>query len=508
MFRLICFTGWQGGSCNGRSRSSHRDVFLPGAMCGTSLGSSWAATSGRGGQARTQPPRMQSPASIWRRDRCKTAPRNEISMPIRLLTDFIPEPMPFESGRPRPKILFVTSHWPLAPAYGAQQRVLNIGRLLSRFGDVSYVIVSNEREDEETALRTKREFNVRKVIRPVPAASATSFGRLLNSMRNEIDPTYIATDPYVASESDRAALQELIQQHDLVWVHTIRTANWFRIYKWPHSVLDVDDLTSRALWSVARLGGGSLKRLRQFKRYWNWRRRERHFLERFDVLTVCSEDDRRYLGGQERIHVIPNGFSPLTISRHNFPNLPRIGFIGNFGHPPNQHGIRWFMDDVWPSIKRDFPSAQLRLVGRGTEEFSNELGSDITGLGWLEDPGEEIATWSAMIVPIKVGSGTRVKVAEGFARGCPIVATAIGAFGFEVTNGVELLQADSAEEFSSACVSLLRNPQLGEALAGRAHKRFVEKWTWDSFESTVGSVVQECLTRTSRDQLDRVIAAS
>ena len=55
----------------------------------------------------------------------------------------------------------------------------------------------------------------------------------------------MATDPYVASEPDRAALQELIQQHDVVWVHTIRTAHWFRIYRWPHSVLDVDDLPSR-----------------------------------------------------------------------------------------------------------------------------------------------------------------------------------------------------------------------------------------------------------------------
>jgi len=128
------------------------------------------------------------------------------------------------------------------------------------------------------------------------------------------------------------------------------------------------------------------------------------------------------------------------------------------------------------------------------------LGPDIIGLGWLEDPGDEIASWSAMIVPIKVGGGTRVKVAEGFARRCPVVATTIGAFGYDVENGREILLADRADDFASACILLLRDPEFGEALAERAHKRFLERWTWDSFEGTVGRVVQECLARSADAQ--------
>ena len=69
-------------------------------------------------------------------------------------------------GRGLPRVLFVTSHWPLAPAYGAQQRVLNIGRLLERFADLSWVIAPSEMEDEETARRTMSEFDVQTVIRP------------------------------------------------------------------------------------------------------------------------------------------------------------------------------------------------------------------------------------------------------------------------------------------------------------------------------------------------------
>jgi glycosyltransferase involved in cell wall biosynthesis len=210
-------------------------------------------------------------------------------------------------------------------------------------------------------------------------------------------------------------------------------------------------------------------------------------------LTVCSEDDRRYLGGHDRIHVIPNGAHLPAVLRCASSERPRIGFIGNCTFTPNEEGVKWFLRDVWPKIKLEFPLAQFRLVGRESDGYLTKLGPDIIGKGWLDDPGGEIATWSAMVVPIKVGSGTRVKVAEGFARRCPVVATTIGAFGYDADHEEEILLADRADDFASACIHLLKNPQLGEALSEKAHKRFLEKWQWESFEGTVGRVVQECL---------------
>jgi polysaccharide biosynthesis protein PslH len=398
----------------------------------------------------------------------------------------------------RLKILFVTSHWPLAQAYGAQQRVLNVGRLLSRFGNVSFVIVPTEQEDEETVHRTRSEFEVRRIIRPLPIAPGRPLERLFQRLRHEFDPAYMATDPYEVSEPDRVALQELIRQHDLVWVHTIRTAHWFRIYRWPHSVLDVDDLPSRNYQSAAHSGSSLARRVADLRMAWLWRRRERTFEKRFNVLTVCSEEDQRYLGGQDKIHVIPNCFHAFEGRSRTSSETPRIGFIGNCNFLPNKEGIMWFIREVWTVIKRKSPSAELRLIGRGSEGQLEKLGPDITALGWLEDPGEEIASWSVMIVPIKVGAGTRVKVAEGFARKCPVVATAIGAFGYDVHHGEEILLAEHADDFASACLQLLSNFKLGKSLAERAYQRFLERWTWSLFESTVNTVIQECLAAGDR----------
>lgn len=395
----------------------------------------------------------------------------------------------------------MTSHWPLAPAYGAQQRVLNLAKLLMRFGDLSFALIPTELEDEGTVLRTTRDFNVRQVIRPVSTETSRSFSE---RFRHEFDPTHMATDPYVVSDADRRGFQELLGQHDLVWVHTVRPANWLRIWKWPNSVLDVDDLISRQLLSAVQTGCKPIESLLNLRRAWIWRNREKRFIQRFSVLTVCSQDDRKYLGNHERIHVIPNGSDPFLITRPcSSPQLPRIGLIGNCTFPPNEEGVKWFIRDVWPLIKRQYPDVQLRLVGRGSEGYLTKLGPDIAGLGWMEDPTDEIDSWSAMIVPIKVGSGTRVKLAEGFARRCPIVSTEIGAFGYDVKNGEELLLADRAEDFATACLRILKNPQLGEALAQRAHSRFLECWTWSSFENTVGLVVRQSLEGYNRLQPDQ-----
>lgn len=403
----------------------------------------------------------------------------------------------------RPKILYVTSLWPLAPAHsGAQQRVLNIGRLLRRFGDLSVVIAQSFVPDEDTVRRTQREFDVRMVVHPVPAAGGGNlFDSLSHRLRYELDPHYCATHHYTVAESDRSALLELIQEHDVIWTHTIRTANLFRINRWPRSILDMDDVLSRFYLSKAQSCRNATRRLLDLRLSRMWHLRERHFPKRFDVLTVCSEDDRHYLERSAQAHVIPNGFSEIqTSSSGGSAQLARIGFIGSLQYQPNKEGVKWFVSRVWPRVKRECPSAQLRLVGLGNDGHLATLGPDVVGLGWLEDPSTEIGSWSGMIVPITFGGGTRVKIAEGFARRCPVVSTTVGAFGYNVRDGQEILLADTPDDFASACVRLLSNPQLRLDLSARAHTCFAQRWTWDSFAGSVGAVIEECLTKNNRSR--------
>src|ERR1700758_4962053 len=203
----------------------------------------------------------------------------------------------------RPKILFLTTNWLSAPSYGGQQRSMNLGRLLSRFGDVSYVIVSVTQEDPKTVRRTQKEFNVCKVVTPVATR-----GGLIHRFRHDFDSGYLGTRPYCVTDSDRAAVQQLLRQHDIIWIHGIETANALRITRWPNSILDIDDVPSRVYQSTAKSATSLGRRLLDLRMSWIWRRREKQLAKRFDVIGVCSDDDRKYLGENPSIHVIPNGF--------------------------------------------------------------------------------------------------------------------------------------------------------------------------------------------------------
>ena len=127
------------------------------------------------------------------------------------------------------------------------------------------------------------------------------------------------------------------------------------------------------------------------------------------------------------------------------------------------------------------------------------MGQDIDGLGYLDDATDEISSWSTMIVPIRVGGGTRVKIAEAFSRRCPVVSTTLGAFGYEVTDGVELVLADNSESFANACVRLINDRVLATKLSDTAWTRFLREWTWDSIGGSVEEVVRMCIDSASLD---------
>jgi glycosyltransferase involved in cell wall biosynthesis len=137
----------------------------------------------------------------------------------------------------------------------------------------------------------------------------------------------------------------------------------------------------------------------------------------------------------------------------------------------------------------EIPDARLRLVGGDSDRDFSKAGPDIDSLGYIADPDDEIATWSAMIVPIRVGGGSRVKVAQAFSQRCPVVSTSLGAFGYDVIDATEILIADDPQSFSAACVKLIRDMQFGAEIAERAWRKFATHWTWNSALHELGSVV-------------------
>ena len=208
------------------------------------------------------------------------------------------------------------------------------------------------------------------------------------------------------------------------------------------------------------------------------------------------------MGINTPIHVIPNGFEePIGEPKRTPATPPRIGFIGIFDYFPNVEGIQWFVRNCWPKIKSKCPDVKLRLAGRFSNSALQLAAKDIEPLGWVENIDDEVATWSLMIVPLQKGAGTRGKIAYGFSRRCPIVSTSIGAYGYEIENGREIILADKSDHFAEGCLTMLQRPQEAADMAERANKKFLEKWTWKAIQPRVWAAAEDCLRRSANPSL-------
>ena len=401
-----------------------------------------------------------------------------------------------QRSRMRPlRILYLSAYWPRSrPSCGGEWRTLGVGRALREIGTVQTVVVrSAPEEDQDYVNGASNELEVAYSVE-VRARSGTG---LWGKIRWALDPRIGYPHRCGADSDGNDFVLRSIKDFDLVWFGNFRTPNMFERWAWPRSVLDIDDLPSSIERSSFRTASTLRTRLVQIMRINSWKRREKVLGDRFTVVVACSDDDKAYLqkiGCRQPIHVIPNGFErPDTDPIRRPAAPPRIGFLGPFAHPPNLDGIRWFVKECWPRIKHNLPDARLRIIGKGSDGPLRPPGPDIDGLGWVSDPGDEIGTWSLMIVPLRLGAGTRLKIAQAFSLKCPIVSTSFGAYGYGVENRVELLLADTAGSFAEACIGMIRNPIEANEMANRAWEQFLRKWTWDAIAPRVWAAAEDCL---------------
>lgn len=390
-----------------------------------------------------------------------------------------------------PRILYVGPHCPHGPTYGARLRTLHVARILSRIGRLGMVLLPYEAIDDATLERVRDEFDLRAVFFPEKKRS-NSIRSLLS---RELDPHSTDTQGATLGVEAATAMNAIVRDYDLIWFHGISAPNSLGFRGQHSSVLDIDDIPSQVHMGKAKSGTEAIFRMKSLHQSVLWRRREKVLLQRFGVVSVCSEKDKEYLGGDTRIQTIPNGFeAPTTETKRDRVSPPRLGFIGTLRYAPNVEGLRWFIRHVWPLIKAERKDARLRLVGLDTTEGISGEGVDIDGLGFVEDAAGEIATWSASIVPINVGGGTRIKIAESFSRKCPVVSTSLGAYGYHLESGVECLLADTPADLAAACLRLLNDADYGDTLAERAWERFHDEWSWDAIAPRVATAVETCLS--------------
>jgi glycosyltransferase involved in cell wall biosynthesis len=242
----------------------------------------------------------------------------------------------------------------------------------------------------------------------------------------------------------------------------------------PCLVLDVDD-PEHLRWHRRMEAEGIRRDWRTLRDLEKLRRFEQQAVASAAKAFVCQEQDRRAFPGKNVI-VVPNGVH-LPPPRRRPVTQPVVLFLGNFAAGPgsaNGDALVWFIADVWPRVLQETPAAECRIVGK----ISSDLRARIAGapgvrvVGFVESLETAFAEARVSVAPVRFGTGTRIKILDAWAHGCPVVSTSAGAEGLGAKSGDNLLLADDAAAFAARCVELLRDP-LRAAQIGAAGRRTV-----------------------------------
>lgn len=214
------------------------------------------------------------------------------------------------------------------------------------------------------------------------------------------------------------------------------------------------------------------------------RRWQPHFASLFGLCVTMSEADRRLLLSANRslrVEVAPNG-----VDTNHYRPLPDEGdaadmlFIGNMGYQPNVDAAVYFCHEVLPLIRRDVPDAKLWIVGINPGAPVRRLeGNGVFITGGVPDVIPYYRRSKVCVVPLRAGSGTRLKVLEAMALGRPVVSTTMGCEGLEVVDGEHILIADDTKLLAEQTVKLLRHNELRARIAAKARAFVVASYDWD-----------------------------
>ena len=228
---------------------------------------------------------------------------------------------------------------------------------------------------------------------------------------------------------------------------------------------------------------------------------ERKYLRRADHVLTVSAADRDVFSSFlpfGKIDVVPTG---VDVDYYHPYAAPAKGnelvFTGAMDWSPNEEGIRHFADHILPIIQTEVADASLTVVGRNptgpVKALAEKRGITVTGR--VDDVRPYIARSAVYVVPLRVGSGTRLKIFEAMAMGKAVVSTKVGAEGLPVEHDRNILLADSPPEFAAAVIQLLQDHQLRRRIEFAAHELVNRSYSWKAIVADFESILAKVLGR-------------
>jgi glycosyltransferase involved in cell wall biosynthesis len=401
-------------------------------------------------------------------------------------------------------ILFLQKR-PLFPATtGGQLRTLNVLRHLARWHHVTYLC--NVQRHELGVVDQMVELGLRVEATPwqeVPRRSLRFYCDLACNLASRY-PFNVNKD-YDRRLRARAAELLAAQSFDLVICDFVQMARNVLGLQTPPKILFQHNVEAQIFQRHAEQDPGWLRRMYMSLQWRKMRQFEAAAGRQFDgVIAVSPLDRDRFLRdyGWDHVHVIDTAvdheyFQPAAHAGDD----NRVVFVGSLDWLPNEDGVQFFVDRVWPLIREHRPQARFQAVGRNPSAALARLRSrpGVEIVGTVPDVRPYLADAAVVVVPLLVGGGTRMKIYEAMAMRRAVVSTTLGAEGLHVRHGENILLADSPREFAQRVLELMNHPAERQRLAERGcelvRERFSSEMVARQFEAICRRVVDECRAR-------------
>jgi glycosyltransferase involved in cell wall biosynthesis len=403
------------------------------------------------------------------------------------------------------RILWVKAGKLLPVDTGGKIRSYNILRQLSRTHDLTLLTYYGGRRDSRYEADIVREFPSAVTIF-TSALDGSQFAQSLDYIGRVFQSAPFAVSKFTHSDLKQWMASSLIKMKFDVAVcdflsasqnfpeepavpvvlfqHNVETALWQRL------AAAESNLARRAAYAIEA---------RKMARY------ERGTLRKFRHIIAVSEHDRQQLLAMDRncsITVVPTGvdtekYSPAP---HAEADPPKILFLGSMDWEPNIDAVIYFCRDILPRIRAHFPSAVFQIAGRNPHASVKQLaGNSVEVTGTIPSVVEYLHAASVVVVPLRIGGGTRLKIFEAMACGKAVVSTSIGAEGLPVKNGRELTLADDAETFADAVIRLLSDHDLRRRYE-QAAAPLAAKYDWSQVAEQFAAALQSVSLNNARSE--------
>jgi polysaccharide biosynthesis protein PslH len=383
------------------------------------------------------------------------------------------------------KILLIAPWVPWPPFDGGRIRILQTLRYLSRHHEVTLAAPLRSRTDAEGTDQL-REFAECVVTAALPGGGWPAARRVVRGA--------LRRWPAIQSVHYSPALAARVRQltamvpYDIVQIEFSLFAPYraaIDAASPARTVLSMHNLETRRFQREVRNCASTVPR--RLALGWDrllapaW---EEHAVRTFDGVAAVSEVERRWIervAPSSIVEVVPNGVDTDHFRPASAPTTPlSLVFTGAMNYPPNIEAAIWFCRQVWPVLRRQWPGLRFHIVGRAPTASVRRLdGRDgVRVVGEVADVRPYLAQATAVVVPLRAGAGTRLKILEAMAMGRPVISTALGAEGLEVSDGVDIVLADTAAEFAHAVLGVLRSPELAGRIGAAGHRLAGAKYDW------------------------------